>query len=162
MKKQEVYEYLNRRGIRYEITEHEAIFDMKAAAFIDQPYPEADAKNLFLRDDKKQNYYLLTVKGDKKVNLKEFQKNNCLRHLSFAPETDLMDILGLIPGAVTPLGILNDRERKVHVFLDRALFAAPGLIGVHPNDNTATVWMRTEDLKGLIEEHGNPISITAF
>ena len=47
MKKQEVYEYLNRRGIRYEITEHEAIFDMKAAAFIDQPYPEADAKNLF-------------------------------------------------------------------------------------------------------------------
>lgn len=83
---------------------------------MDIPYPEADAKNLFVRDDKKRNYYLITVKGDKKVDLKEFRKKNNTRPLRFASENDLMDILGLIPGAVTPLGILNDEERKCRCF----------------------------------------------
>ena len=68
---------------------------------------------------RKRNYYLITVKGDKRVDLKEFRKKNNTRPLRFASENDLMDILGLIPGAVTPLGILNDEERKVQVFLDR-------------------------------------------
>ena len=64
---------------------------------------------------RKRNYYLITVKGDKRVDLKEFRKKNNTRPLRFASENDLMDILGLIPGAVTPLGILNDEERKVQV-----------------------------------------------
>ena len=53
----------------------------------------------------------------------------------------------LIPGAVTPLGILNDEERKVKMFLDDYFLKGNGLIGVHPNDNTATVWMQAEDFK---------------
>ena len=79
---------------------------------IEIPYPEYDAKNLFVRDDKKRNYYLITVKGDKRVNLKEFRKNNT-RPLSFASADDLMGIMGLVPGAVTPLGLLNDTGCKV-------------------------------------------------
>lgn len=50
-------------------------------------------------------------------------------------------------------------ERKVQLYLDAAFFAAPGLIGVHPNDNTATVWLRADDLAALIREHGNPVHI---
>lgn len=71
-----------------------------------------------------------------------------------------MDIMGLIPGAVTPLGVLNDEERKVQLFLDRAFLDAPGLIGVHPNDNTATIWLKTEDMLRVIQEHGTVIQIT--
>ena len=82
------------------------------------------------------------------------------RALSFASENDLMQVLGLIPGAVTPLGLLNDAECKVQLYLDAAFFAAPGLIGVHPNDNTATVWLRADDLAALIREHGNPVHVT--
>lgn len=67
-----------------------------------------------------------------------------------------MSLLGLIPGAVTPLGILNDSERKVKFFLDEELVNG-GLIGVHPNDNTATVWLKTTDLVYIIKEHGNDI-----
>lgn len=50
-------------------------------------------------------------------------------------------------------------ERKVQLYLDAAFFAEPGLIGVHPNDNTATVWLRADDLAALIREHGNPVHI---
>ena len=119
--------------------------------------PEADAKNLFVRDDKKQNYYLITVKGEKRVNLKAFRKAQGTRNLSFASAEDLLTRLALIPGAVTPLGVLNDETRSVQVFLDQDFLQEPGLVGVHPNENTATVWLKTEDLTRIIREHGNEV-----
>lgn len=159
MNKAEIYDLLRTRGIWHEITEHKAVYNMAELTDVALPYPEADAKNLFVRDDKKRNYYLITVRGDKRVDLKEFRHRYGTRALSFASENDLMQVLGLIPGAVTPLGLLNDAECKVQLYLDEAFFAAPGLIGVHPNDNTATVWLRADDLAALIQEHGNPVHI---
>ena len=157
MNKDEVYAFLLKCGVSFEVTEHKAVYNMKEMAEIELPHPEADAKNLFIRDDKKRNYYLLTVKGDKKVDLKEFRKNQQTRALSFASDEDLSNILGLIPGAVTPLGILNDDECKVKVFIDEEL--AGGLIGIHPNDNTSTVWLQTIDLVKIIREHSNDVRI---
>ena len=148
-------EYLTQRGISYELTEHPAVFNMAEVALLPLPYPEADAKNLFVRDDKKQHYYLITVQGDKRVDLKSFRKMHGLRSLSFASAEELYELLGLIPGAVTPLGLLNDDGRRVQLFLDEAFQG--GLIGAHPNDNTATVWLRTADLVRLLEEHGNQV-----
>ena len=128
---------------------------MAEVAMIELPHPEAEAKNLFIRDDKKQNFYLITVKGDKRVDLKQFRKDHSTRALHFVSAELLMDILGLIPGAVTPMGLLNDSECKVHWFLDKAFLDESGLIGVHPNDNSATVWLNVEVLADLIKEHGN-------
>ena len=110
MNKQEVYAFLKEKNLDFEITEHPAVYSMEELAQVALPYPEADAKNLFVRDDKKRNYYLITVKGDKRVDLKKFQKKHGTRRLSFASADDLMAIMGLIPGAVTPLGVLNDEE----------------------------------------------------
>lgn len=159
MNKKEIYEYLKKKNIWHEITEHEAVYNMEELSEVDMPYPEADAKNLFVRDDKKRNYYLITVKGDKKVNLKEFRKNNNTRNLTFASEDDLMDIMNLIPGAVTPLGLLNDKELKVQLYIDKYFVKDSNIIGIHPNDNTATVWLKTEDLIYIIKEHGNQINV---
>ena len=156
MTKQETYDYLTECGIEYEVTEHAAVFNMEQLDAVRLPYPDCDAKNLFVRDDKKRNYYLITVKGDKRVDLKAFQQTFGTRKLSFASADDLMAIMGLIPGAVTPLGLLNDGERKVTLYLDKAFLG--GLAGVHPNDNTATVWMKAEDLVMLIREHGNTVN----
>ena len=72
---------------------------------------------------------------------------------------ELADILGLTPGSVSPFGLLNDAEKKVVFYLDAAFQEAPGLIGIHPNDNTATVWLKAEDLIRIIEEHGNEVHI---
>jgi len=156
MNKQEVYDFLTSRGIEYEVTEHGAVFNMEEMSHVELPHQEADAKNLFVRDDKKRNYYLITVRGDKRVDLKKFREEHSTRQLSFASENDLMSLLDLIPGAVTPLGILNDSEKKVKLFLDEELVNC-GLIGVHPNDNTATVWLKTTDLIDIITEHGNEV-----
>ena len=157
MNKQQIYDYLQENSIWHEITEHKAVYNMAELAEVPCPYPEADAKNLFVRDDKKQNYYLITVKGEKRVNLKAFRKAQGTRNLSFASAEDLMERLGLIPGAVTPLGVLNDETRSVKVFLDQDFLQEPGLVGVHQNENTATVWLKTEDLIRIIREHGNEV-----
>lgn len=158
MNRQQIYDYLQENSIWHEITEHKAVYNMAELAEVPCPYPEADAKNLFVRDDKKQNYYLITVKGEKRVNLKAFRKAQGTRNLSFASAEDLLERLALIPGAVTPLGVLNDETRSVQVFLDQDFLQEPGLVGVHPNENTATVWLKTEDLIRIIREHGNEVA----
>ena len=152
MDKQEIYNYLKEKNIWHEITEHKAVYNMADLAEVEIPYPEADAKNIFVRDDKKKNYYLITIKGDKKVNLKEFRKKYQTRPLSFVSEGDMLNIIGLQPGSVTPLGILNDDERKVKVYIDRYFFENSGIVVVHPNDNTATLWLKTKDLVEIIKE----------
>lgn len=158
MNKTETYQYLTEHNIVYEVSEHKAVFNMEEAESLDLPYPECDAKNLFIRDDKKRNYYLITVKGDKRVDLKDFRKQHGLRALSFASPEELSAVMGLIPGAVTPLGILNDVERRVHFYLDKSFIG--GKIGVHPNDNTATIWVQADELMDLIKKHGNAAEFT--
>lgn len=158
--KQEIYRLLSEKGVWHEITEHKAVYNMDEVADIDLPYPEAECKNLFVRDKKKREYYLISVKGDKRVNLKKFREKYNTKPLGFASEDDLMNILGLIPGAVTPLGLLNDTDGKVILYLDQDFFKGEHLIGVHPNDNTATVWMKTDDLTDIIRTHGNNVVIT--
>ncbi|CAK1222644.1 prolyl-tRNA synthetase associated domain-containing protein [Fructobacillus tropaeoli] len=158
MNKSEVFEYLQQKNVWHEITEHQALFSMDSIVDVDLPYPDADAKNLFVRDDKKRNYYLITVKGDKRVDLKAFRKENQTRPLSFASEEDLLRLMDLIPGSVSPFGLLNDEDRQVNFFLDEEFLKEPGLIGIHPNENTATVWLKTLDLLEMIQEHGNEVT----
>ena len=160
MTKQETYDYLTEHGVSYETTEHAAVYNMEELDAVELPYPDRDGKNLFVRDDKKRNYYLITVRGDKRVDLKAFRKEHGLRNLSFASADDLMSIMKLTPGAVSPLGLLNDEERKVTLYLDDAF--GDGLIGIHPNDNTATVWLKSGDLVRIIEEHGNPVNVISI
>lgn len=157
MTKEETYQYLTDLHIVFEITEHGAVFNMAELEAVQLPYPDADAKNLFVRDDKRRNYYLITVKGDKRVDLKDFRKKHELRPLSFCSAEELMDIMKLYPGAVSPLGLLCDEEHKVKFFLDEAFGTGP--VGIHPNDNTATIWLKTADLVRIITEHGNDVEM---
>lgn len=68
--KQKIYDFLNFHGIVYEATEHGAVYNMEEMDALELPHKEALAKNLFVRDDKKQVYYLITVKGERRVDLK--------------------------------------------------------------------------------------------
>ena len=157
MNKQETYQYLKDRNIPFEITEHRAVYNMEELESIDLPYPEGDAKNLFVRDDKKKNYYLITVKGDKRVNLKDFRKAHGLRPLSFASPEDLKKYMDLTPGAVTPLGLLNVEGAPITMYLDAEFEGS--IIGIHPNENTATVWLQGDDLVALLRENGCEVEI---
>ena len=160
MNKKDVYNYLDGLSIWYEVTEHEAVFNMEELSKLDLPYDGCDAKNLFVRDDKKMDYYLITVRGDKRVDLKEFKEKNNTRRLTFCSEEDLFNKLGLTSGSVTPFGLLNDKNNLVKFYLDKDLILnEDSIIGVHPNDNTATVWMKSVNLVSIIKSLGNEVYI---
>lgn len=158
MNKQEIYSYLNSKNIKYEVFNHIPVYNMADIEKVNLPNKKFDAKNLFIRDDKKINYYLITIKGNKKINLKEFRKINNTRPLTFASDIELLNILNLTPGLVSPLGLLNDKEHQVKFYLDKE-FALDSYIYVHPNDNTATICLKISDLINIIKEHGNSIDI---
>lgn len=162
MNKAEIYTLLRKMDIPFTVTEHKAVYNMVEAGSLHLPYPEAEAKNLLVRDDKHQHYYLLTVQGDKRVDLKAFRRTYGMRALSFASAEELAALLGLFPGAVTPLGLLNDGTCQVQLFLDSAFTEPPGCIGVHPNDNTATIWLQTADLIELLRRNGSIVHIADF
>ena len=144
---------LDELDIVYETAEHPAAFTLDEMMELNLPHEESVAKNLFIRNDKKQNYYLLTIAEGKKADLKRLREFLKERPLKFASEEELEQIMGLKKGSVTPFGILNDRESKVKVLIDRAY--KDEIIGVHPNDNTATVWLNTDDLMNIIISEGN-------
>ena len=154
-REQAVYQYLKEKGVSYEVVSHEPVYTIEDMVQLKLPHLEAIAKNLFVRDDKKRNYYLFVVSKDKRVELKKIRHQIDARPLTFASEEDLKEFLNLTKGAVTPFGLLNDKDRRVTAIFDKDF--EHNLIGIHPNVNTATVWLQTQDLIHLIEEHGNII-----
>ena len=157
MNKEDIYNLLDSKNISYEVINHKKVFTMEELESIDLPYKEYDAKNLFVRDDKKKHYYLITIKGNKKIDLKSFKEKYNTKRLSFASNDDLLNILGLTTGSVTPFGLLNDKERKVVFYIDENL---SDKIGVHPNDNSATVFLKVSDLINLLKD--NNITVKTF
>ena len=159
MTKEEVYKKLNELNIEYRVVNHKAVFAMEDVINENIEPFENIVKNIFIRDDKKINYYLVLVSHNKKVNLKELRNKLNSRPLTFASEEDLYKYLGLTKGSVSPLGILNDKNNLVKVFIDSYFINKENIIGVHPNDNTMTIWLRTNDLINIIKEHGNIIQV---
>ncbi|MBQ9008953.1 MAG: prolyl-tRNA synthetase associated domain-containing protein [Clostridia bacterium] len=159
MDMQETLAVLRNQGIPFELFEHPAVMNMSEVDKLDLPYPEADAKNLFIRDAR-GHYCLISVPGRVRVDLKAFRRAEGLGSLSFVSEQEMQDLLALTPGSVTPLGLLSDNAGSVVLYLDEAF--REGWIGVHPNDNRATVFLRTEDLRWLIEAHGNRVLYRRF
>lgn len=159
--REEALAALERAGARYELAEHPAVFTVEEAHAAGVPFGPFGAKNLFLRDDKKRAYYLVTMPDGKQLPLKGIQAAIGSRRLSFASADDLERKLGLLPGAVTPLGALNDTEHTVQVVIDQELVDL-GRIAVHPCDNTATVLVGTGDLIGVLRAAGAPVRVVAL
>lgn len=152
LQRTDIEKLLNDRGCQYTISEHPAVFTIDELYDYDIPDRERIAKNLFLRDDKKRAYYLISIEGSAKADLKELRRILSSRPLSFASEDDLMKYLKLSKGEVTPFGALNDDEHKVIVRISS--FFRGGMIGIHPNTNTATVFLNADDLISILRDSG--------
>ena len=135
MDRSEIITMLNCLQIKYTLREHPPAETIDEIDTFNLPDSDTIVKNLFVRDDK--------LLGS--------------RPLSFASENDLFSYLGLKKGHVTPFGILNDMSCKVQVIIDESILNYP-FVGVHPNDNTATLWLSPGDLQKIIETHGNNVS----
>lgn len=101
---------------------------------------------------------MITAREERVIDLKQFRQQFLTKRLSFASEVDLAAVLQLTKGSVTPFGLLNNTEYRVHFFLD--VYFKNRLIGVHPNENTATVWLNSSDLISLVRERA--ASVTLF
>ena len=139
--------------IPYELIEHAAVYTVEEMERLRLPHTDRIAKNLFIRDEKKRNYFLVTMLKNKSANLKELRSKLESKPLSFASEDDLYKYLKLYRGEVSPLGVLNDADNAVTVVIDNDV-KTQELIGVHPNDNTATVYIAVGDLIKLLETKG--------
>lgn len=145
---------LEERAIPSQWAQHPAVHTIAEMRALGLKHAEMVAKNLFLRDDKKRNYYLVSVHQDRLVDLKSLRLQLGSRPLSFASPQDLQRLLKLEPGSVTPFRVLHDHQHQVTVVMDTA-FRSMRTIGIHPNDNTQTVWLSVSDLETVIRTFGN-------
>lgn len=152
--REEVLRSLDELGVEYELTEHEPVFTMAAAARLDVPHPEATAKTLFVRDRRKRTYWLLVVPHDRRVDLAGVAAELGSGRLSLASPADLERMLHLVPGQVGPFAALNDVAGRVVVCLDESFEG--GSVATHPNDNTATVTLSTSGLRRFLAAIDHP------
>jgi len=157
MTRQQVLDKLNEAHIPYMILEHLHADTIEEIDALNLPNSDKIVKNLFLRDEKKKRYFLMVIEKNKKVNIRDLSETLGIHRLSFASEEDLMKYLGVKKGSVTPFGIYNNLERNVEVLFDEDLITMLE-VGVHPLDNSATVWLSLQALFEIIQEHGNLIS----
>lgn len=140
-----VYALLDELGISYERLDHEKAMTMEACREVDQLLDVKMCKNLFLCNRQKTAFYLLMMPGDKVFKTKELSAQIGSARLSFADELYLSSYLDLYPGAVSVMGLMNDKEDRVQLLIDEEVLA-DAYVGCHPCVNTASLKIRTKDL----------------
>ena len=155
---EKVYKALDELKIEYKVIHHEAVTTIEDMDNLGIFTDGEVCKNLFLRNANGKTHYVVSMLKDKHPDIQADIRTQlgCSR-LSFGSDERLMKHLGLNPGEVSPFGILNDDDADVNVVLDSDLKKVDGYIGFHPNDNTAFVWLKFEDLIKFIKSRGNDI-----
>ena len=143
--KKRVYDALDKLKIKYEVVEHEPVHTMEDMDRLGLPEKGTLCKNLFLRDSKGKRHFLVTCDEKKKVDLKSLERQLGAGNLSFASEERLEKYLGVKQGSVTPFGLMNDTDHAVEFFIDKDLSKCKSM-GIHPLENTATVFLSFKDL----------------
>lgn len=156
--KEKVFDFLQQSGIAYEVSEHPAVYTMEEMAQLGLDKLGTIPKNLFVRDSKGRQHFLITAAADTHIDLKALGEKLGVKKLSFASAERLQQYLGVTAGCVSPFGVLNDTQNAVTVIFDSKLAGLPKL-GVHPNVHNATVWLSFEDLCKAIQKAGNTIQI---
>ena len=114
-----------------------------------------------MRDDKGRRHFLVLLPHDKAADLAALRTLLSSSKLSFASPERLMKHLGLTPGSVTVLGLLHEGAAPVEVLVDEELMTRP-LLGVHPCDNTATLWITPQQLSLFLSSRGNAVTFAAI
>lgn len=143
-------------GIKWERFEHPPVFTLEESSLYWKEHGGAHCKNLFIRNYRGNHHYLVIIRGDKKVDLKQLTTSLAEDRLSFASAERLQKYLGLTAGAVSPFGLINDRQKEVRVVVDRDLLDEAEL-NFHPNVNTATIKISRDDFLKFLQWSGQKI-----
>lgn len=153
---QKVYDVLEQLGIKYERHEHKAVYTMEELNLADLGIKGEDCKNLFIKNRKGNQHYLVIVPSAQRIDLKKLGEKIGAVGLSFASEERLKKYLGLTPGAVSPYGLINDKDKEVQVVVDESLTSAD-YVNFHPNVNTATITVSAQDFFRFLKWCGNKV-----
>ncbi len=150
----ELYQLLAQLHIDFEYLEHPAAPTIEIAKQYWAGHDAKHCKNLFFRNHKGNRHYLVLLDCDQNMDIHAIEKQLHQGKLSFASEQRLMKYLGVMPGSVTPFGLINDLEQHVHVFIDKKLQEAER-VSFHPCVNTASLIIKREDLIRFLDHQGN-------
>lgn len=150
----ELYDLLEKLGIEFDYREHPPVATIEEATKYWKGLNAGRCKNIFLRNHKGNRHYLVILEHLRELNMRDLEQRLRQGKLSFASPERLKKYLGVEPGSVSPLGILNDQEHHVHIFLDNKLLEFERL-SFHPNVNTASITISRSNLVKFIEYHGN-------
>lgn len=144
-KERRVYDLLDSLEIPYQRMDHAAAMDMEACVAIDEAMGTAMCKNLLLCNRQKTAFYLLMMPGQKPFKTGEHSRQIGSSRLSFAAPEAMIEYLDITPGSLSVLGLMNDRENKVQLFIDEDILK-DSHFGCHPCINTSSLRIATRDL----------------
>lgn len=139
------YDFLDSQGVSYTTLTHQAAYTMEECEAVEKELGVKIPKNLFLCNRQQTQFYLLIMPGDKVFKTKYLSSQLGCARLSFANEQQMVSLLGIHPGAVSPMGLINDTEKQLLLVIDKDLLTAEAL-GFHPCVNTATVRLKMYDV----------------
>ena len=153
-----IYQFLEGHAIGYERFDHPPVYTVKDVKHHTPNLPGKRTKNLFLRDKKGERHLLVSVPAEKRVDIKKLPTVLGTTRLSFGSPDRLKKYLGIDPGAVSILAIINDPDKDVEVFIDSELWASEAY-QYHPLVNTSTLAITHDDLKRFLEKTGHAFRI---
>lgn len=140
-----VYDYLDALGLPYQQMDHPPADTMEICRQRERLLGSTICKNLFLCTRNQSRFYLLCMPGEKPFKTREVSGQIGSSRLSFAPADKLLEYLDILPGSVSVMGLINDRERRVQLLVDRDVLAQ-AYFGCHPCVNTASLRLKTTDV----------------
>lgn len=150
----ELYELFQELGIQFEYHEHPPLATIEDARIHWKDYNSGRCKNIFFRNHKGDRHYLVILEHLRQLNIHDLEQRLKQGKLTFASDQRLKKYLGVEPGSVSPFGLMNDIDKKVHLFIDEKLKESDRL-AFHPNINTASVVILRSDLIKFLEFTGN-------
>jgi len=157
----ELYELLEKLDIQFEYREHPPVATIEEATRHWKGINAGRCKNIFLRNHKGNRHYLVILEHLRDLNMRDLEQRLKQGKLSFASPERLKRYLGVEPGSVSPLGLVNDTDHHVYIFIDNKLLSFERL-SFHPNVNTASITISRDDLIRFIEHHGNSYEFLAL
>ena len=142
-----VYDLLDHLHIPYQRIDHEAAMTMEDCAEIDNVLDAVICKNLMLCNSQKTKFYLLMLEQSKRFDTKQISKQIESSRLSFAPPEYMEKYLDILPGAVSVMGLMNDKDNQVQLLVDEDVLNGE-YFGCHPCVNTSSLRLRVEDVFG--------------
>lgn len=139
------YRLLEKLDIPFQRLDHDPAMTMEDCDVVDAALDIEHCKNLFLRNTQKTEFYLLLMPHHKKFKTAVLSKQIHTARLSFAEEEFMVKYLDIYPGSVSILGLMNDKEHKVHLLIDRDSLTKE-YMGAHPCVNTSSLRIKTSDI----------------